>query len=62
MAYCQIDETGYVTYIFPKFGKYARYKILTQQELERWSLPNPYQRQPGTEGQGWLLGHRCKSE
>jgi hypothetical protein len=34
MAYCQIDETRYVTYIFPKFGNYARYKILTQQELE----------------------------
>lgn len=34
MAYCQIDKTKYVTYIFPIWGQYMRYKILTQQELE----------------------------
>lgn len=34
MAYCQIDKTKYVTYIFPIWGQYIRYKILTQQELE----------------------------
>ncbi|BAY35335.1 hypothetical protein NIES2107_72470 (plasmid) [Nostoc carneum NIES-2107] len=34
MAYRQIDKTKYVTYIFPIWGQYMRYEILTQQELE----------------------------
>ncbi len=34
MAYCQVDENRYVTYLFPVWGKHIRYKILDQQELE----------------------------
>lgn len=34
IAYYQVDENKYVTYLFPAWGRHLRYKILNQQELE----------------------------